>query len=131
MKSELKKLRERLLRKKPEFRRHLYHRFMKFQNKDSWRKPKGNDNKMRLKLKGYPPIVKAGYRNPVVIRELHPTGLKPVIVSSINELDKLNSSEHIIILSSTLGLRKRIKIVKTAREKGFTITNAGGLHLND
>ncbi len=125
MKRELAKLREKLKKDNPEFRRHLWHRFIKFQNQDAWRKPKGIDNKMRLQLKGYPPIVKVGYRNPRIIRGLHPSGLYPVVVSSIKDLEKLDPDKHIIYISSSVGLRKKIEIIKVAREKKFIIANAG------
>jgi len=124
---ELAELRKRLKKKNPEFRRHLWHRFIKFQNQDAWRKPKGNDNKMRLQLKGYPPIVKIGYRNPRIIRGLHPTGLLPAVVNCVKDLENLDPKKHIIYIGGTVGLKKRIEIVKAAREKGFVIANAGGL----
>ncbi len=127
MKNQLMALRERLKRRKPRFRRHLYHRFIKFQNQDSWRKPKGNDNKMRLKLKGYPPIVQVGYRNPRIIRGLHPSGLEPVVVDNKNLLEKLDPAKHIVIIASTVGLRKRKELVKLAKEKGLNIANEGGI----
>ncbi len=131
MKNDRKTLRERLLRKKPTFRRHLYHRFIKFQNQDSWRKPKGNDNKMRLKLKGYPPIVQVGYRNPRIIRGLHPSGLEPVVVRNEKMLEHLDPSKHIIILSGALGLRKKLLLASKAREMGYRIANEGWLSANE
>jgi len=124
----LKHLKERrakqeAIRKKRdvEFRRYLSWRFWKFERRDSWRKPKGKDNKMRLELKGYPPKVKVGYRNPREIRGLHPSGLKPVVVSSAKELESLNPREHIVYISSTVGLKKRMELVKLALEKGFKV----------
>ncbi len=119
----LLRLRNELRRRLPDFYRHQYWKFKKFSRDPCWRKPKGNDNKMRLKLKGYPPVVSIGYRKPTEIRGLHPSGLYPVTVSSLRDLDAFDPSEHIIYISSTVGYRKRQEIIKAALEKGFKIAN--------
>ena len=122
---ERRKLQRRLFKRrdKPEFRRYLSWRFWKFERREYWRKPKGNDNKMRLQLKGYPPIVKVGYGTDAELRGLHPSGYEPVRVSNVKELDNLDPSRHIIIIASTVGLRKRLQLVEAARAKGFRIAN--------
>ncbi|HDD26888.1 MAG TPA: 50S ribosomal protein L32e [Acidilobales archaeon] len=121
-------LRRRLIelikrKKKPEFLRHLWWKFAKFRNNLRWVRPKGKDNKMRLKLKGYPPVVSVGYRTPNIIRGLHPTALKPVVVHNVDELKKYNPHEVIVYVGRTVGLRKRLEIVKKAQELGFKVAN--------
>ncbi len=117
-----RKIREAISRKRDvEFRRYLSWEFWKFERRDSWRKPKGKDNKMRLEIKGYPPKVKIGYRNPDDIRGLHPSGLKPVVVSTLKDLESLNPKEHIVYISSSVGLKKRLELVKLAQERGFRV----------
>ncbi|MGB9630758.1 MAG: eL32 family ribosomal protein, partial [Candidatus Methanodesulfokora sp.] len=54
----------------------------------SWRKPRGIDNKQRLKLKSRPKLPGKGYKNPDEIRGLHPSGLKPIIVHNPKELEE-------------------------------------------
>ncbi len=115
---------ERLKHKKPEFLRWLWWKFAKFQNDLKWKRPRGKDNKMRLKLKGYPPLVSVSYSMPSDLRFLHPSGLAPVTVSSVKDLEKLDPSKHIVYISSTVGLKKRIELVKLAKEKGFKVANA-------
>jgi large subunit ribosomal protein L32e len=112
---------------RPVFLRYLSWRFWKFERREYWRKPKGNDNKMRLQLKGYPPIVKVGYRTPADIRGLHPSGLKPVVVHSAKELEGLEPGKHIVYIASTVGLRKRLELIKAARERGLPVANAGAV----
>ncbi len=110
-------------KRKPRFLRYLSWRFWKFERREYWRKPKGNDNKMRLQVKGYPPIVKSGYGTPGDIRGLHPSGLKPVIVNNARELEDLKPGEHIVYIASSVGLRKRLEIRRRARELGLKVAN--------
>lgn len=117
------KLREELKRKRPEFLRHLWWKKPKFKNDPKWRKPKGIDNKMRRQLKGYPPVVKIGYRGPAAARGLHPTGLEPAIVNNAEELSRYDPSKHIIYIGGSVGLRKALEIYKEAVGKGFKVAN--------
>ncbi len=122
---ERRKLQKKLAkrRNKPVFRRYLSWRFWKFERREYWRKPKGNDSKMRLQIKGYPPIVKVGYGTKASLRNLHPSGLKPVIVHNVGELEGLDPQKHIVVIAGSVGLRKRLQIVEAARAKGFRIAN--------
>ncbi|NPA04527.1 MAG: 50S ribosomal protein L32e [Crenarchaeota archaeon] len=122
-KERLLRLRRRLKERKPEFLRTLWWKFPKFKNDPKWRRPKGIDNKTRLQLKGYPPPVKIGYRGPAAVRGLHPTGLEPVVVHNPEELEGLNPARHIILVAHSVGLRKRLEILRKAREKGFRVSN--------
>ena len=124
--SDLKKIKELIARKKkPEFYRNQWWKFWKFENKLKWKKPKGIDNPMRLKLKGYPPVVSVGYRTPKVIRGLHPSGRRPVVVHNVAELEGLKPEEVIVYISGKVGLRKKEAILKAALERGFIVANAG------
>jgi large subunit ribosomal protein L32e len=62
-----------------------------------------------------------GYRNPKEIRYLI-QGLRPVNVSNERELGKVGKDE-IVILSSTVGMKKRIEIAKKYSGKGIKFMN--------
>jgi len=121
---KLLELRRKIKSTKPEFLRYLWWKKPKFKNDPKWRKPKGIDNKARLKLKGYPPLVEVGYRAPRAVRGLHPTGLKPIVVHSLSELEELDPLKHIIYVASTTGLRNKLKIVEEAEKRGFKVANS-------
>ncbi|MEM4661511.1 MAG: 50S ribosomal protein L32e [Desulfurococcaceae archaeon] len=117
------KLREEMKRRRPEFLRHLWWKKPKFKNEPKWRKPKGIDNKMRLQLKGYPPIVKVGYRGPRIVRGLHPQGAMPVVVNSVSDLSKYDPAKQIIYIGRSVGIKKALEIYKVATERGFRVAN--------
>ncbi len=117
---ERKKYRER----KPKFLRWLWWKFPKFKNNLKWKRPKGKDNPIRLHLKGYSPMASIGYGAKSEIRSLHPSGLRPVVIHSLSELDLLDPSKHLVYISSSLGLRKRLEVIEKAKIRGFRIANA-------
>ncbi len=120
---ELKLLRERLRKKKPRFL-NLARWWHKACVK-SWRKPRGIDNKQRLKLKSRPKAPTVGYRNPDEIRGLHPSGRKPVIVHNVRELESVAASGEpvIVYIASTVGKKKRAEIEERARELSIRLAN--------
>lgn len=91
--------------------------------KSSWRRPKGLDNKIRLQRKGFPKIVKIGYRGPKNVRGLHPSGFREVIVHNVQELEKINPKYEAARIASGVGKRKREEILKRARELGIKVLN--------
>jgi len=121
---ELRLLRERLRKKKPRFL-NLARWWHKACVK-SWRKPRGIDNKQRLKLKSRPKAPTVGYRNPDEIRGLHPSGRKPVIVHNVRELESVAAAGEpvIIYIAATVGRRKRSQIEERARELNVPLANS-------
>ena len=117
----LLKLREELKRRKPEFVRCESWRYKRL--KEAWRKPKGIDNKMRLQVKGWPKLVKVGYRGPKEVRGLHPSGLRDVLVHNVEELKKLDPSRDGARIASGVGREKRMEIVEMAKKLGIRVFN--------
>ncbi|MCG2909457.1 50S ribosomal protein L32e [Sulfolobus sp. SCGC AB-777_L09] len=126
--SEKRKIQEKIKKiraKRLVFLRYDWDKFYRIGRQETWRKPKGIDNPMRLELKGSPLKVKVGYGSLNDIKGLHPSGLKPVIVRNKKELEKLSNlkNEVIVILSSTLGLKKRLELLRRAQELGLKVAN--------
>jgi large subunit ribosomal protein L32e len=115
------KLRERVKKKKPNFVRHEGWRYKRL--KEGWRRPRGLDNKMRRKIKGWPPTVNVGYRGPKATRGLHPSGYKEVLAYNTKDLEEIDPKTQAIKIAHTVGKRKRAKILIEARKKKITILN--------
>jgi len=124
---ELLKLRESIRKSRPKFLRQESWRYVRL--KEGWRKPKGIDSKMRKMVKGWPRLVKIGYRTPAAARGLHPSGFRDVLVSTVGELEKLNPETDAVRLSATLGARRRLELIKRAEELGLKVLNPRGIRL--
>lgn len=92
----------------------------KRKKKQIWRKPKGRHNKMRDQKRGYPAIVSIGYRkNKKSHGKLE--GMKPVTILNINDLEKMKTGEIGIV--GSVGMKKKIDIVKKAKDRGIPLFN--------
>ena len=87
----------------------------------SWRRPRGMHSKMRLKFRGNPKLPSQGYRSPRLVRYAHPSGMRTVLVSSVKQLDALKDEG--VIISSVVGVKKKLVIIKTATEQKLKILN--------
>jgi len=114
-------LRKRAKKKKPNFVRHEGWRYKRLS--EGWRRPRGLDNRMRRKIKGWPPTVNVGYRRPKVARGLHPSGYKEVLVYNTNDLEEIDPKTQAIKIAHTVGKRKRAKILVEARKKKIIVLN--------
>ena len=118
---EAVKLRQAVKARKPKFRTHESWRYKRV--KTSWRRPRGLDNKMRLKVKGWPKSVNVGYGGPRTARHLHPSGYEEVIVHTRYETANVNPETQVIRIAHTVGTRKRIQITSIAKERGLRVLN--------
>jgi large subunit ribosomal protein L32e len=78
-----------------------------------WRKPKGRHNKIRERRKGRGARVDVGYGSPKVVKGTI-NGLKPILIYSPKDLEKLREEEIGVIAS--VGMKKRLEILNAARE---------------
>ncbi len=101
------------------FLRRIYNRYHKLGKKKGknrvWRKPKGRDNKLRDKRRGYGPTVSVGYRQKESERG------KFLVVRNVPELLKVSKGHEIIL--GKVGKKKKIELVKKAAEIGVVILN--------
>jgi large subunit ribosomal protein L32e len=116
------RLRARVKGKKPKFIRPESWRYAKLA--ENWRRPRGLDNKMRRKIKGWPPTVSAGYMGPRAARGLHPSGFKEVTVHNIEDLARINPQTEAARIAHTVGKRKRAQIIAGARKRKIRLLNA-------
>ncbi|WP_243666192.1 50S ribosomal protein L32e [Vulcanisaeta sp. JCM 16159] len=120
---QLLRLRLLMERREPRWMRMDEWRYLRVAHGEHWRRPRGDDNKIRLEIKGYPKRVKVGYGKPRLVRNLHPSGFRLVIVHRPEEVDRVDPTREAIVIGRTVGLRKRIEIVKRAIERGVRVIN--------
>lgn len=104
------------------FLRRDANRFFKFGKgrgkKAKWRSPKGRDNKMREKRRGYPVVVSIGYSSYKKDKEKI-QGLIPLTVKNLSDLEKA-TKENIIIIGK-IGKKNKIKILEKVKEMKLKI----------
>jgi len=122
-KKRLLKIRSRINKKRPHFKRFESWRFVRI--KDQWRKPRGIDNKMRTELQGWPKSVKIGYRGPAAVRGLHASGMEEVMVWNTKDLEKVDPETQVARIGGTVGGRKKETMLEKAKELKIRILNPG------
>ncbi|MBI2079953.1 50S ribosomal protein L32e [Candidatus Micrarchaeota archaeon] len=92
--------------------------------KSRWRKPRGIDNKKRIRKRSAGGSPKVGYGTPMQIRALHPSGLKEKIVHNVKEVIE-TSKGYLIRVASSVGLKKKKEIIAKAQELNLEVINKG------
>ncbi len=115
-------LRKKIKSKKPKYLREDHHK-KKAVDKKSWRGPSGRHSKMRHGFQGHRATLEVGYGSPREAWHLHSSGLLPVVVYNITELSALDKAKQAAVISATTGAKKKVELVKKAKELGIKVIN--------
>jgi large subunit ribosomal protein L32e len=110
-------------KKKPKFLRPNYGRSSRKRIKDNWRRPRGIDNKKRIKKRYMGKSPSIGYSQDKKIRGLHPSGKKEILITNLKELENA-PKDSLIRISSKIGKKLKIKILELAKKLNLKILNA-------
>jgi large subunit ribosomal protein L32e len=119
--------RSEVAKRRPRFVRQESWRFVRL--KPMWRKPKGVDNKVRRQDKGWPMLVRVGYRGPSAARGLHPSGHYERLVHRPGDLEGMVPGRDVARIGATVGAKKRATIIARASELGLRVVNPTGLRI--
>ncbi|MBD3318602.1 50S ribosomal protein L32e [Candidatus Woesearchaeota archaeon] len=119
--TELLRLRKAMKARQPSFERD--ESFKRKEIGSSWRRPRGNCNKCRKNIFGHPALVKKGYRAPRNVRGLLPSGLDPVMIYTLADLDTIDKNLQAAVIASSVGTRKRFTIYEECIKRNIIITN--------
>lgn len=121
-KEKIMEIRKVKKKKKPDFIRQDTNKKKRLKNNAVWRRPKGRHSKMRLGKAGHEAMPSLGWSSPKEVRGLHKSGLMPVLVFSLKDLDKIKEGEGLVI-GNSVGDRKKNELIKKSEEKGLKILN--------
>ncbi len=107
-------------KKKPTFARQDSNKY-NFNNK--WRKPRGLHNKRRLSKKGHQKNPSTGFGSPKEVKYLNKDGLNRVIITNPSDLQKVDKEKDILVISSKLGMRKKLLLLEEIQKIGIKVEN--------
>merc|ERR1711972_64570 len=94
--------------------------------KATWRKPRGQDNTCRRRLRGANLLVKVGYGSNKKTRHVLPNGFKKVLVRNAQDLEMLmmNNRTYCGEIAHSVGGALRKQLITRAAELNVCLTNA-------
>jgi len=108
-------------RKHPKFLRPNYGRSRRSRIKKSWRRPRGIDNKKRLKIAYMGASPSIGYGQPSEIKGMHPKGMHELLVETPSQLS--GAKGVAIRIAAGVGRKKREGIIRLAESMKLPVLN--------
>ena len=108
-------------KKKPEFKRQEWHKGSRLGTK--WRKPRGVNSKLKVRLKCKGNLPDPGYGTPKAIRGMNRFGYREILVRNVPDLKKINPQKEVAVIAAKVGGKKRSEILKKAHEHNIKIVN--------
>ncbi|MBD3313912.1 hypothetical protein GF345_05715 [Candidatus Woesearchaeota archaeon] len=120
MEEDMLELRRRIKKRKPDFIRKDSNKKKRLEKK--WVKPRGLQSKLRLQKRGHRKTVSTGYGSPNAVKFADRSGLM-IFTAHNTDLAAVDPKKEGIIISGSVGLKKKIEIIKEAVNKGITMLN--------
>eukprot|EP01102_Stenamoeba_stenopodia_P003018 TRINITY_DN1294_c0_g1_i1.p2 TRINITY_DN1294_c0_g1~~TRINITY_DN1294_c0_g1_i1.p2 ORF type:complete len:134 (-),score=32.56 TRINITY_DN1294_c0_g1_i1:59-460(-) len=94
--------------------------------KDSWRKPKGIDSRVRRKFKGQVLLPKIGYGSNKKTKNLRPDGFLTFLVNNVKDINLLlmHNRKYAAEIAHNVSAKKRKAIVLRAQQLNVKVVNA-------
>ncbi|KAL6232764.1 hypothetical protein BDW75DRAFT_242667 [Aspergillus navahoensis] len=95
---------------------------------ESWRKPKGIDNRVRRRFKSNIPMPSIGYGSNKKTKHMMPSGHKAFLVHNTKDVELLlmHNRTYAAEIASAVSSRKRVDIIAKAKALGVKVTNPRG-----
>ncbi len=114
-------IRRQIKKRTPHFLRDEGFRYKRIPK--NWRRPNGITSKLRINLKYRPSKVRVGFRAPKLVRGLHASGFKEVMIHTVKELETIDPKKQAVRIGGTVGTKKRLDIAKRAAELDIRVLN--------
>ena len=120
-KEEMLKVRKKIKKKKPKFKRQEWFRKRSLGKK--WRKPRGLHSKLRQHEKAKGALPRLGYGSPSSVRGLNRDGYREILVRNAKDVEKVNPKEEIAVIARGVGKKKRLEILEKAEKNKIKVGN--------